>query len=608
MQPRERKEVDSVTRTLCFATLAAMLLAAAPALRADTPVGGVICTDTTWDLAGSPYVVTVAAGGSIVVGCDATLTVEAGVEVRFEPAQALLVGWSAWGPGTLVARGTEPSPILFTSDQPDPAPGDWSRIDFLDQAADATFDPNENYESGCILEHVIVEYAGSGDYAAVNVEYAAPFFSDSEVRENLKRGIGVYSAPPLRIETCYVHDNQDGGMYFSATPGNRLTGNTIEENTAGAGGAGIYFSYSGTNTLTDNTISGNSARWGGGTYFSSSPGNELTGNTISGNSAGDHGGGTYFSSSPGNELTGNTISGNSSESSGGGIYFKYSNSNTLTGNTISANSAYYYHGGGIYFHSSGSNELTGNTISGNNADYGRGGGTYFSSSPGNELTGNTISGNSAGDHGGGIYFSGSSSNTLTGNTISGNSSESSGGGISLFSSDGNTLTDNTIEDNTADGEGGAIYLDNSDNNGPFTGNTIRFNHTSAGLTGGIFVTNGSEWLLLNGGAEAYNTICCNDGYEVYNDNTFYGGDARNDIDARNVFWGTDDTGVIQAEIHDFFDDASWAMVLWYPYLWSPPAGDLNCDGLVNFFDIEPFVVAITDPASYYPEHKRYCIL
>jgi hypothetical protein len=28
-------------------------------------------------------------------------------------------------------------------------------------------------------------------------------------------------------------------------------------------------------------------------------------------------------------------------------------------------------------------------------------------------------------------------------------------------------------------------------------------------------------------------------------------------------------------------------------------GDLNCDGLVNTFDIDPFVIAITDPDVYY---------
>jgi hypothetical protein len=35
-----------------------------------------------------------------------------------------------------------------------------------------------------------------------------------------------------------------------------------------------------------------------------------------------------------------------------------------------------------------------------------------------------------------------------------------------------------------------------------------------------------------------------------------------------------------------------------------PLADLNCDGLVNGYDIDPFVLALTDPAAYagaYPE-------
>jgi hypothetical protein len=30
----------------------------------------------------------------------------------------------------------------------------------------------------------------------------------------------------------------------------------------------------------------------------------------------------------------------------------------------------------------------------------------------------------------------------------------------------------------------------------------------------------------------------------------------------------------------------------------PVLGDLNCDGNVNVFDIDPFVLALTDPAGY----------
>ncbi len=130
---------------------------------ADTEVGGLICTDTTWDMAGSPYVVTANAGGSIMIGCDATLTVAPGVEVRFAHGLGVTVGHSAIGSGALVARGTSASPILLTSNAPyqDPnnaaEPGDWVAIYLTDYAVDATY-AGDLYESGSILEHVILEY------------------------------------------------------------------------------------------------------------------------------------------------------------------------------------------------------------------------------------------------------------------------------------------------------------------------------------------------------------------------------------------------------------------------------------------------------------------
>jgi hypothetical protein len=34
-------------------------------------------------------------------------------------------------------------------------------------------------------------------------------------------------------------------------------------------------------------------------------------------------------------------------------------------------------------------------------------------------------------------------------------------------------------------------------------------------------------------------------------------------------------------------------------------GDLNCDGLINVFDIDPFVLALTNPEAYAAEHP-YC--
>ena len=93
---------------ICF-FLAAMLNGFA------TNVSGTISSNTVWTLANSPYVVT----GNVILDSGYTLTIQPGVIVKFDSLKCLQVG------GTLTAIGTSGSPITFTSNQPNPAPGDW---------------------------------------------------------------------------------------------------------------------------------------------------------------------------------------------------------------------------------------------------------------------------------------------------------------------------------------------------------------------------------------------------------------------------------------------------------------------------------------------------
>lgn len=220
----------------------------------STDVGGLICADTTWTLAGSPYTVT--GGSGIVIGCGAKLTIEPGVVVKFNPTLAIVVGSAAWGNGNLVARGTEELPIVFTStkDPCDPCnpalPGDWSRIHFTDYAVDAVFDANE-YVSGGILEYVTVEYAGSGTWPAVFAEKSSPFLNHCQIRHNSYRGIQVngQSTPYINITNCEVQDHPQGGIVIENGLGHRLINNNVHHNY----GDGIYFTGCNGNTLNGNT-------------------------------------------------------------------------------------------------------------------------------------------------------------------------------------------------------------------------------------------------------------------------------------------------------------------------------------------------------------------
>lgn len=97
---------------------------------------------------------TVAAVGNVT--SPVTLTLEPGVELRFEPLTVNPGARVTFGGngqlvnrvGVLIAEGTEDDPIVFTSGADTPAAGDWEGL-WLDTA------------NGSRMDHVIIEYAGA---------------------------------------------------------------------------------------------------------------------------------------------------------------------------------------------------------------------------------------------------------------------------------------------------------------------------------------------------------------------------------------------------------------------------------------------------------------
>ena len=108
-----------------------------PFVHAATNVSGTISTPTTWTLTNSPYIVT----GNVTVNSGITLTIEPGVEVKFDGYYQLNVAG-----GTLKAIGTSTQPIKFTSNKATPAKGDWQYI-FL------------NASSASVIKYATIEYA-----------------------------------------------------------------------------------------------------------------------------------------------------------------------------------------------------------------------------------------------------------------------------------------------------------------------------------------------------------------------------------------------------------------------------------------------------------------
>ncbi len=85
----------------------------------QTNVSGGIFSNTTWTKANSPYIVT----DTVVVFANVTLTIEPGVEVRFNDDMMLEIRQ-----GQLVAIGTSVDSITFTSNSASPVPGSWMQV------------------------------------------------------------------------------------------------------------------------------------------------------------------------------------------------------------------------------------------------------------------------------------------------------------------------------------------------------------------------------------------------------------------------------------------------------------------------------------------------
>ena len=84
-----------------------------------TNVGGSIFIDTTWTLAGSPYIAT----SSVTVGPTATLTIEPGVVISSNAGTALTVN------GRLLALGKPEAGITFAGSTA--TPGAWGGLRFV---------------------------------------------------------------------------------------------------------------------------------------------------------------------------------------------------------------------------------------------------------------------------------------------------------------------------------------------------------------------------------------------------------------------------------------------------------------------------------------------
>lgn len=180
--------------------------------KAQTNVSGFISANTTWNLAGSPYIVI----GNALLSHGYTLTIEPGVIVKFDTDKALQID------GELIAIGTSQNRITFTSNQVSPAAGDWAKIHFPDTCVDATFDTVGNYLSGSIMKYCDILYGGSLGFGEIHIENSSPYFSHCNILNSSFAGIhctgSTYILDSSSVKNCMVH-----GLFFDLTAGLNLS-------------------------------------------------------------------------------------------------------------------------------------------------------------------------------------------------------------------------------------------------------------------------------------------------------------------------------------------------------------------------------------------------
>lgn len=203
-------------------------------LSAQTEVSGGIFTPTTWSVVGSPFIVT----SDVVVFPDASLTIEPGVEVRFEPDTRIELR-----EGDLYANGLEGDTIKFTinSDTPSTA-GTWNGIE------------NTTITGAQIeveLDYVILEYAKTAVNYGKGIAYR--YISNAIFRNN-ERGVfdGALGYNWVTISDSELINNEigmegrmsavncyfEGNIYGFANPhtfsniteGGRVTNCTFQDN------------------------------------------------------------------------------------------------------------------------------------------------------------------------------------------------------------------------------------------------------------------------------------------------------------------------------------------------------------------------------------------
>ncbi|MGD8454130.1 MAG: right-handed parallel beta-helix repeat-containing protein [Phycisphaerae bacterium] len=391
----------------------------------------------------------------------------------------------------------------------------------------------------------------------------------------------------------------DGAAVYCTSSDLTLTRCTFAYNAAASEGGAVYFGGSRA-SLDHCVIMGNVARHGGGIHFCGG-GVALAGCVITGNSTREQGRGGGLAcdeSSP--VLSDCTVESNTATEFGGGVFCTYDSNPTFIRCEFIQNAAGQT-GGAFFCRSNSSPTCVACMIARNVADYGAG--LYCSSESTPALTDCRIINNTAEDGpGGGVYWCENCNPILTNCVIAHNTATTGGGGVYCSRWIDLSMDNCTISDNVAP-QGAALSCSSSSSvyrstitvansilwsgDAPIwndDGSTINVTHSD--VAGGwegegnidedpLFIDPENGDFHLAAGSP-----CIDAG-----DPGFVPGEGETDIDGQYRVWDGDGDGVAIVDMGA--DEAR-----------SPGPGDLNCDGLVNNFDIRAFILAVTDSDLY----------
>ena len=290
---------------------------------------------------------------------------------------------------------------------------------------------------------------------------------------------------------------------------------------------------------------------------------------------------------------------------GGGIYC--SHSSPLITNCILTDNIGLYRGGGVYLGVSDA-VIDNCTIVANTARYG--GGVY--SSGDNPVVSNcTIMGNSADNDGGGVFYTWSGHPTVRNCIIAGNTAGSRGAAVYCNTgTHGNqTLTNSTLVDNTAGATGGGVHC--ASVNSPVLNGCILWNNTPAEIyhEEGDLVATYSDVRGAWPGAGNINAdpvFVDPDGPDndpnTWIDNNYHLTAGSPCLDAGDPSFvpPPDETDIDgQPRLADADGDGTAVVDIGADEFTQLALGDLNCDGVVNYDDIDAFVLALADVDAYY---------